>query len=67
MRRRSLARRALPWAVILGMFLVWEALCRLFNVPEFVLPLPTQIFDFDIRPNGDGPVSQARGSAAKTS
>ena len=27
------------------MFLVWEALCRLFNVPEFVLPLPTQIFD----------------------
>jgi formamidase len=31
------------------------------------LYLPTQIFDFDIRPNGDGPMSQARGSAAKTS
>jgi formamidase len=31
------------------------------------LYLPTQIFDFDIRPNGDGPVSEARGSAAKTS
>jgi NitT/TauT family transport system permease protein len=45
MRRRSLARRSLPWAVILGMFLVWEALCRLFNVPEFVLPLPSQIFE----------------------
>jgi NitT/TauT family transport system permease protein len=45
MRRRSLARRSLPWAVIIGMFLVWEALCRLFNVPEFVLPLPSQIFE----------------------
>jgi formamidase len=31
------------------------------------LYLPTQIFDFDIRPNGDGPVSEGRGSAAKTS
>src|SRR5215211_7063176 len=31
------------------------------------LYLPTAIFDFDIRPNGDGPVSEARGSAAKTS
>jgi NitT/TauT family transport system permease protein len=45
MRRRSLARRSLPWAVIIGMFLVWEVLCRLFNVPEFVLPLPSQIFE----------------------
>ena len=44
MKRRSLLRRALPWLVILGMFLVWEALCRLFGVKEFVLPLPSQIF-----------------------
>jgi len=44
MMRKSALRRALPWLVIVGMFLVWEALCRLFKVPEFVLPLPTQIF-----------------------
>jgi NitT/TauT family transport system permease protein len=44
MIRRSALRRALPWLVIIGMFLVWEALCRLFKVPEFVLPLPSQIF-----------------------
>jgi len=37
-------RRALPWLVIAGMFVAWEALCRVFNVPEFVLPLPSQIF-----------------------
>jgi len=44
MIRGSLLRRALPCLVILGMFLVWEALCRLFGVKEFVLPLPSQIF-----------------------
>jgi NitT/TauT family transport system permease protein len=44
MIRKSALRRALPWLVIIGMFLVWEALCRLFSVPEFVLPLPSQIF-----------------------
>jgi NitT/TauT family transport system permease protein len=44
MMRRSALRRALPWLVILGMFAVWETLCRLFAVPEFVLPLPSQIF-----------------------
>ncbi len=44
MKRRSMLRQALPWLVILGMFLVWEALCRLFGVKEFVLPLPSQIF-----------------------
>ena len=44
MIRKSALRRALPWLVIGGMFLGWEALCRLFNVPEFVLPLPSQIF-----------------------
>jgi NitT/TauT family transport system permease protein len=44
MIRKSALRRALPWLVIGGMFLAWEALCRLFNVPEFVLPLPSQIF-----------------------
>jgi len=44
MIRKSALRRALPWLVIGGMFLTWEALCRLLKVPEFVLPLPSQIF-----------------------
>jgi formamidase len=30
------------------------------------LYLPTEIFDFDIRPNKEGPVSADRGSAAKS-
>jgi NitT/TauT family transport system permease protein len=44
MRRRSALRRGLPWLVILGMFLLWEVLCRAFSVSEFVLPMPSQIF-----------------------
>jgi formamidase len=31
------------------------------------LYLPTAIFDFDVKPNKDGPRPAARGSAAKTS
>ena len=31
------------------------------------LYLPTQIFDFDVKPNADGPISADRGSAAATS
>jgi formamidase len=31
------------------------------------LYLPTAIFDFDVRPNADGPMSEARGTAAKSS
>lgn len=42
--KRSLVRRALPWLVIIGMFVIWEIGCRVFNVKEFVLPLPSQIF-----------------------
>ncbi len=44
MIRKTFLRRALPWLVILGMFVMWELLCRLFGVKEFVLPLPSQIF-----------------------
>ena len=46
-------------AVVSGIVDIPNSCCSLY--------LPTQIFDFDIRPNGDGPVSEARGSAAKTS
>ncbi len=34
-------QRHLPWLVVLGVFLVWEAAVRLFDVPPFILPRPT--------------------------
>lgn len=37
-------RRAMPWLVIIGMFVVWEVLCRAFSVSDLVLPTPSQIF-----------------------
>ena len=42
--RRNL-ERALPWAIVVGLFLVWELSVRLFSVPEFVLPAPSVIFE----------------------
>jgi NitT/TauT family transport system permease protein len=35
--------RALPWLVATSFLLVWEAACRLFGVPTFVLPAPSSI------------------------
>ena len=43
LRRRTL-RRVLPWAVIIGMFVIWELLVRAFDVEQFVLPAPSDIF-----------------------
>ncbi len=31
-----------PWLATVGLFLFWEAVCRLFSVPEFILPAPSQ-------------------------
>ena len=31
-----------PWVATIGLFLVWELACRLFAIPEFVLPAPSQ-------------------------
>jgi NitT/TauT family transport system permease protein len=49
LRRRSLlrrkpVRRALPWIVIIAIFVLWEIVVRAFNVEPFVLPAPTAIF-----------------------
>jgi NitT/TauT family transport system permease protein len=33
-----------PWAVTLGLFVVWEAGCWLFGVAPYVLPRPTLVF-----------------------
>jgi NitT/TauT family transport system permease protein len=30
-----------PWLATVGLFLLWEAVCRLLDVPEFILPTPS--------------------------
>jgi len=30
-----------PWVAAIALFLVWEAACRVFQVPEFILPTPS--------------------------
>ncbi len=42
--RRNL-ERALPWLVVIGLFVVWELGVRIFSVPQFVLPAPSVIFE----------------------
>lgn len=32
-----------PWALLIGVLLLWELLCRGFNVSEFVFPSPSRI------------------------
>lgn len=42
-RRRRRLQAWLPWLVIIGMFVFWEAGVKAFNVQQFVLPAPTDI------------------------
>jgi NitT/TauT family transport system permease protein len=51
--RKSLSRRladhdatkkAAPWVATIGLFVVWEAICRGFSVPEYILPAPSVTF-----------------------
>jgi NitT/TauT family transport system permease protein len=37
--------RHLPWLVVAGLFLLWEAAVRLFGIPRFVLPPPTAFLE----------------------
>jgi NitT/TauT family transport system permease protein len=41
---RRPVRRALPWLVVIGMFVFWELLVRVLRIEEFVLPAPSAIF-----------------------
>jgi NitT/TauT family transport system permease protein len=41
---RKSVRRALPWFVIISMFVLWEIFVRVFSIQEFVLPAPSAIF-----------------------
>src|SRR4030095_345554 len=34
-----------PWLFTIGLFVLWELVCRIFNVDTFVLPAPSQIFE----------------------
>ncbi|MBI0432456.1 ABC transporter permease [Roseomonas sp. KE0001] len=42
-RRRRRLQRLLPWLVILGSFLLWEAVVRGFAIDAFILPAPSAI------------------------
>jgi NitT/TauT family transport system permease protein len=33
-----------PWLFTIGLFAVWELVCRVFNVSSIILPAPTEIF-----------------------
>ena len=39
------ARQALPWIVIIAMFVFWELFVRIFQIQQFVLPAPSAIFE----------------------
>ncbi|HZQ00224.1 MAG TPA: ABC transporter permease [Reyranella sp.] len=42
--RREILRYAMPWLVVAGLLIVWEAACIVFDLPEIVLPRPTKVF-----------------------
>ncbi len=43
-RRRKTLRLVLPWIVIVGLFVFWEIVVRVFDIEQFVLPAPSAIF-----------------------
>lgn len=42
-------RALMPWAVTIGLFALWEAGCRLFDVDSFILPAPTEVWSAAVR------------------
>lgn len=56
---QAIKRRAPSIALILGLFVLWEIACLMFDVPNFVLPRPTEIiaviweFGAAIRPHAE--------------
>ena len=42
MSQQMLARLA-PWVFTIALFVFWEAVCRIFDIPRFFLPPPTAI------------------------
>lgn len=39
------ARILMPWLVTAAILVLWEAVCRIFSVPIFILPPPTAVFE----------------------
>lgn len=48
-RRRRRLQKLLPWMIIVGAFLVWEVAVRALEVPAFVLPAPSAIWDSAVK------------------
>ena len=42
--KTTLAIRLAPWLATIALFVVWEAECRIFNIPTFFLPPPSLVF-----------------------
>ena len=42
--KTSLSIRLAPWLATIALFVVWEAACRVFNIPTFFLPPPSLVF-----------------------
>ena len=38
------SRTAAPWLATIGLLVVWELACRVFQIPEFILPTPSASF-----------------------
>jgi NitT/TauT family transport system permease protein len=39
----KLLKRSAPWLLLLGILMIWELVCRIFDVSSFVFPSPIQI------------------------
>lgn len=52
MTRKTPLERSLPWLVTIGLFVVWEIGCALFDVPEFILPRPSVVWQAFARAPG---------------
>jgi predicted dehydrogenase len=46
--QRNLLKIAMPWLVTIGLFLIWELACVVFDIQEIVLPRPSRIFAVSI-------------------
>lgn len=42
------AEQLAPYLSITGLLLIWEASVRIFQVPDFILPAPSQVYLPDI-------------------
>ncbi len=52
MREQTSFERLLPWLVIALFFILWEAVGRIFSLPVFILPKPSDIYASILRWHG---------------